>query len=57
MYMGRKKLNRTKEELDKMNQERRNRFYENHKEEEKKKSLKRYYDKKKISNGDEPYGS
>jgi len=54
--MGRKKLNRTKEELAKMNQERRNRFYENHKEEERKKSLKRYYDKKRLSEGDKEYG-
>lgn len=54
--MGRKKLNRTKEELDEMNRIRRNRYYENHKEEENKKNLKRYYDNKKLSNNDKPYG-
>lgn len=55
--MGRKKLHRTKEELDKMNQIRRNRHYENHREEEKEKSLKRYYDDKKISDSDMPFSS
>lgn len=51
-HMGRKKLNRTKEELDEMNRIRRKRHYENHKEEERDKSLQRYYDKKKLSDGD-----
>ncbi len=50
--MGRKKLNKTKEELDEMNRIRRNRYYENHKEEESKKNLKRYHSKKKLTDGD-----
>ena len=55
--MGRKKLHRTKEELDKMNRIRRNKSYEKNKDEEKKKSLKRYYDKKKVTDGDAPFPS
>jgi len=54
--MGRKKLNRTKEELNEMNKKRRSRHYYNHQEEEQKKSLQRYYDNKKLSDGDKPYG-
>lgn len=55
--MGRKKLHRTKEELDEMNRIRRNRHYENHQEDEKEKSLQRYHDNKKISNADTPFSS
>ena len=39
-----------------MNRIRRNRYYENHKEKEKKKNLKRYYDNKKLANGNKEYG-
>lgn len=54
--MGRKRLNRTKEELDEMNRIRRNRYYDNHSNEEKKKSLDRYYKKKReVSNGEVPF--
>ena len=56
--MGRKKLHRTKEELDEMNRIRRMDYYNKHKEEENEKSLNRYYNKKlkiQISNGDELY--
>ena len=51
--MGRKRLNRSKEELDKMNRIRRNRYYENHKNEEQKKSLERYHKRRlNISDGE-----
>ena len=53
--MGRKKLHRTKEELNEMNRNRRNRHYYNHQEEEKEKSLKRYHDNKKISDSELPF--
>ena len=55
--MGRKKLNKTKEELNEMNRIRRNRYYEKHKEEEKEKSLDRYYKSKQISYPNFPFSS
>ena len=49
--MGRKRLNRTKEELDELNRKRLRKFYEKHKDEIRRKNLKRYYNKigKKMS--------
>ena len=44
--MGRKKLNRTKEELNELNRIRLRRYYENHKDEVKQRNLKRYFDSK-----------
>lgn len=44
--MGRKKLNRTKDELDKQNRIRRMRYYLKHRDIEKQKALQRYYSKK-----------
>lgn len=41
--MGRKKLNRTKEELDELNRIRLKRYYEKHRDEVKQRNLKRYY--------------
>lgn len=48
---------RSKEELAEMNRVRRNRYYDKHKEEESAKNLARYYEDKKLSNGDMPYSS
>jgi hypothetical protein len=49
--MGRKKLNRTKEELDELNRIRLRRYYSKHCEEVKRKNIERYYKKmgKKLS--------
>jgi hypothetical protein len=44
--MGRKKLNRTKEELDELNRIRLRRYYERHKDEVKQRNLKRYFESK-----------
>lgn len=50
-----KKLNKTKEELAEMNRIRVKRHYDNHQEEEQKRCLKKYHDKKKLSDGDKPF--
>ena len=42
--MGRKKLNRTKEELNEFNRKRLRKYYENHRDEVKRRNLKRYYE-------------
>ena len=56
--MGRKQLNRSKEELDEMNRIRRNRHYENHKKEERIKSLDRYHKRRlNISNGESTFNT
>jgi ribosomal protein L37E len=47
--MGRKKLNRTKEELSEMNRTRRMRSYWKNKKKEQQSALRRYYAKKTIS--------
>lgn len=47
--MGRKKLNRTKEEIREQNRIRQRRFYERHSKEIKKEKLKKYYKKKSQS--------
>jgi hypothetical protein len=49
MIMGRNKLNRTKEELSKMNRIRRMRSYWKNQKKEQKNALERYYAKKTIS--------
>lgn len=43
--MGRKKLNRTKEELDELNRNRLKRYYERHRDIVKQRNLERYYKK------------
>ena len=43
--MGRKKINRTKEELNERNRKYRMQFYWKHVKEERKKSLERYYER------------
>lgn len=48
--MGRKKLNRTKEELRVASCMRQQRYYNTHKEKECKRKLKSYYDKRNIHN-------
>jgi hypothetical protein len=45
--MGRKKLNRTKEELDELNRTRRMRYYWKHRTKERQSALNRYYKRKK----------
>ena len=46
--MGRKKLNRTKEELNELNRKRRMRYYWKHKRKERKSALERYYQRKNL---------
>ena len=44
--MGRKKLNKTKEELNEQTKFRMRKYYERHKERIRREKLQRYYDKK-----------
>ena len=46
--MGRKALNRTEEELKKMNRVRAQRYYERHSDKVKRNNLNRYYEKKQL---------
>ena len=45
MYMGRKKLNRTKQELNELNNKRRMRYYYKHRDDEIRKAKERYKSK------------
>ena len=48
IVMGRKKLNRTKEEINEQTKLRMRKYYERHKDRLKKEKLERYYKNKKI---------
>ena len=46
---------RTEEELAEMNRVRQKRYYDKHREKEQRRNLKKYYDNKKLSDGDRPF--